>query len=176
MRFDDLDGLHTLAQQLGGSAPVALEAEFHVRGREGVAVVKLEALPQLELVREAIWTLAPRFRQAGRHVIPGQRLDQRVVQGVQERERSGDPWGLGRIEERRGDRSVEGDSQLAVRLALRTDLGARRRQDEEQRESNPSYEVTHLEPPDASAGASPIVMDPPAYRRRGCSNAHPRAP
>src|SRR5262249_1846200 len=169
-------GLHALAQQLGGSAPVALKAEFHVRGRKGVAVVKLEALAQLELVREAIRTLAPRFRQTGRHVIPGQRLDQRVVQRIQERERSGDPWSLGRIEERGGDRGVEGDGQLAVRLALRTDLGARRRQEGEQHESDPSYEVTHLEPPDASAGAFPIVMDPSAYRRRGCSNVRPRAP
>src|SRR5262249_34180686 len=87
-------------------------------------------------------------------------------------ERSGDPWGLGRIEERRGDRSVEGDSQLAIWLALRTDLGARRRQDEEQHESSPSYEVAHLEPPDTSSSALPIVMDPSAYR---CADVRTRA-
>ena len=122
MRVDDVHGLDPVVQRLRGGAPIAQEAELHVLRREGVAVVELQPLAQLELVHEAVRALLPGLGQTGRHVIAGQRLHQRVVQGVEEHERHADSRGLGGIEKRQGDRNIEGHRQLAIRLRLRGDV------------------------------------------------------
>src|SRR5262249_19811316 len=119
MGIDDLDGLHAIVQQLGGDTLVALEAPLHVVGGERIAIVKAQPLAQLELVHESICALLPRFGQTRRHVVAGQRLDQRVGERVQEDERRPEPWGLRGIEKRGGDGRVERDGELTVWLALR---------------------------------------------------------
>ena len=143
VRVDDLHRLHPLVQELGRGAPVALEAELHVLGREGIAVVEPEALAQLELVHEPVRALLPGLGQARRHVVAGQRLDQRVVQRIEKHERRADPRGLGGIEKRGGDRGVEGDGELAVRLGLRPGLSTRHPQDDPE-ESDAQREPVHL--------------------------------
>ena len=125
MRVDDVHGLDPVVQKLRGGAAIAQKAEPHVFRREGVAIVELQSLAQLELVREPIRALLPGLGQAWRHVITRQRLDQRVVEGVQEDERHADSGGLGGIEKRQGDRDIEGHCQLALRLGLRRDVSAR---------------------------------------------------
>src|SRR4029453_9354007 len=147
-RIDDVDRLHPVVQQLGGSALVALEGELHVVGREWIAVVELETRAELELVDEPVRALLPRLREAGRHVVAGQRLDQRVVHRVQEDERRPDARRLGRIEEYRRDRRVEGYRELPVRLALRVGRSIPSGQDEEGDESDSARERTHIESPD----------------------------
>ena len=57
--IDNLNGLDLLLQLPGACPPIALEAELDVFGGERVAVVKLHALPQLEVIRPAVLTLAP---------------------------------------------------------------------------------------------------------------------
>ena len=130
MGVDDLHGLHPLVQNLGRDAPVALEAELHVLGRERIAVVEPETLAQLEFVHEPVRTLSPRLGQARRHVVAGQRLDQRVVQGVEEHKRRAESRRLGRIEKRGSDGGVEGDGQLALGPALTDSFSSPRHQEE----------------------------------------------
>jgi hypothetical protein len=49
-----LDRRDSLLEGLGEDAPVALEGELHVFGSQGIAVVKLHALAQHELVDEPV--------------------------------------------------------------------------------------------------------------------------
>ena len=66
-------GLHqadACIQFLGPRAFVTLEAEFHVLGGNGFAIVELEAPTQFELVREPVRALRPRLRQAVAHLLP----------------------------------------------------------------------------------------------------------
>ena len=143
MRIDDLHGFHALVQLPGRRPTVAVEAELHVLGREGVAVVELEAFPQLELDHEAVRTLLPGLGQARRHVVAGQRLDQRVVHGVEEGERRGDARGLGRIEKGRCDRRVECDRELTLRRALRSSLPDRYQRQHEDEGNGQSVVLAH---------------------------------
>src|SRR2546422_2282939 len=79
---------------------ITLEAEFHVLGGDGVAVVKLEAAAQLELVHEPVRALRPRLRQTVAHLLPRHRADQRIVERIQHTEGCdlwrggwmGEPW------------------------------------------------------------------------------------
>ena len=132
MGVDDLDGLDPLVQDLGRDAPVAGEAELHVLGRERIAVVEPEPLSQLELVHEPVRTLFPRLGQARAHVVAGQRLDQRVVQGIEEDERCAESRGLGGIEKRGRDGGVEGDGQLAFGPVLAGGLPTPCRQEQKE--------------------------------------------
>ena len=95
-----------------------MEAELHVLGGDGIAVVEAETLTQLELIDEPVRAFFPGLGHARGHIIAGQRLDQCIVQGVEEDERRADPRGLGGVEEGGGDRGVEGNGQLSIRLAL----------------------------------------------------------
>ena len=122
VRIDDFDLFHLFMDQ---RALRPLEAVFHVFGRERVAVVKLDALAQLELVGELVLALVPRFRQARRHRVARHRLYQRVVQRVQDPERGQDALRrLARVHPRGRDRHVKRPLHLAFRLGL---LGCPRR-------------------------------------------------
>src|SRR6185503_17146727 len=118
----NLHGLYSLVKQLARDAPVTLEGKLHIVGREGIAIVKLEALAELELVYEPVRAFPPRLRQTRRHVVTWQGLGQGVVQRVQELEQGAEDRGLRGIEKRGSYRGVEGDRQLAFRWALRLDL------------------------------------------------------
>src|SRR4030095_8144648 len=82
-RVDDVDRRDVVLQHLGGRAAVTLEGELDVLGGERITVVETDTLSQDELVREPIRRSAPRFGQARRERVTGQRLNQRVVQGVE---------------------------------------------------------------------------------------------
>src|SRR5262249_6470916 len=77
-------------------------------------------LAELEFIDQSIRALRPRLRQAGRHIIPGERFEQRVMEGIQKHKGCGDPRRLGRIEIGRSNRGVKGDNELSLRLALRS--------------------------------------------------------
>ena len=64
----------------------------------GIAVVELHALPQLELVDALVRAHRPRLGQAGRHEVAGHGLDERVVQRIEHPERRDDTGDLARIE------------------------------------------------------------------------------
>ena len=128
---DDL--AHFLVQDL--RALGAVEAELHVLGGEGVAVVELQPLAQLELVGLLVRADGPRLGQAGGHEIARHRLDQRVVQRVQDPERCELPGDLGGVEPQRRQRDVERPAHLAFGFGLGGDLvrtGAREQGAEEQ--------------------------------------------
>ena len=146
MGIDDVHGLHVVVQELGRRASIALEAEPHVFRRKGVAVVEPETLAQLELVHEPVRALRPGLGQTGRHVIAGQRLDQGVVQSIQEHERGADSWALAGVEKGGRDRGIEGNRQLAVRLG-RGGLAGRCPQRKQKQERDRRREPTHVEPP-----------------------------
>jgi hypothetical protein len=147
VRVDDIHRLHPVVQQLGRGAAVSLEAELHVVGREGVAVVKLEPLAQLEVVGEPVGALAPGLGQARRHVVAGQRLDERVVERVEEREGGAEPRRLGGVEKRGRDRGVERDGELAVRRPLGASRPGREREQDEREQSGQADASTHVGPP-----------------------------
>jgi hypothetical protein len=63
VRVDNLHGLYPFLQVSGTSALVAFEAEPHILGGEGVAVVEFHTLAQLEIIRQAIGALAPPGRK-----------------------------------------------------------------------------------------------------------------
>jgi hypothetical protein len=69
-RVDDLDLLHLTLEQLLGAALVALERELDVLGRDRVAVVELDVLPEHERVADAVLRHRPRLGQARRR-LPG---------------------------------------------------------------------------------------------------------
>ena len=60
---DHLHGLDLLLQLPGACPLVALKTELDVFGGKRVTVVKLHALPQLEVIRSAVLALAPRGGQ-----------------------------------------------------------------------------------------------------------------
>src|SRR5262249_57521003 len=106
-------------------------------GGERMGIGKAEPLAELELVHEPVRALLPRFGQTRRHVVAGQRLDQRVVERVQEDERRPESRGLRGIEKRGGDGRVERDRELTVWLALRA--GRAGPDEEEAGEQNRAY-------------------------------------
>src|SRR5437879_2094810 len=57
MRIDDLNALDLFFQFRSSGPFVALKAELHIFGGEGIAVVKLHPLAQLKVVRQAICAL-----------------------------------------------------------------------------------------------------------------------
>src|SRR5262249_6188788 len=104
--IDDLDLSDVLLQDLRRRTPVAVEAELHVFRRYGIAVVKLQSRTQLELVRLAVRTLLPRFREAWAHLLSGIRADERIVDRVEHAERRDLRRRGGRIEPARRDGHV----------------------------------------------------------------------
>src|SRR5262245_11352585 len=52
--IDDLDGRHARLHERRPGALVAVEGELHVLGRDRIAVVKLDARPQDELVDQPV--------------------------------------------------------------------------------------------------------------------------
>src|SRR6266849_8606551 len=113
--IDDLDRLDFLPEERGALPVVAVEAKFHILGGERVTVVEGDPLAQLELVRQAVFTLAPGLGQAGSPLIPRHRFHQRVVYRVEKQKRR-DPIIFGRLKEGRGDSEVDRPSHLALRL------------------------------------------------------------
>src|SRR6266849_555520 len=90
-------------QFLGAGAFVTFEAELHVVSRDGVTVVKLQPVAQLELVPEAVWALRPRLRQTVAHLLPRQRTDERIVQRIEHSEGRDLWWGRRGIKPGRGN-------------------------------------------------------------------------
>ena len=119
VRVDDLDRRHLLLQKLGGGAAVALEAELHVFGGQGIAVVKDDTLPQHELVAQAVLGHGPGLRQRRRHGIARHRLHHGVVQRVEHLHDGDDAGVLGGVEPRRGDRDVHRPRHLVRTLGSR---------------------------------------------------------
>jgi len=108
-----LDRRHTVLQRLGGGAAVTLERELHILGGDRVAAVKPGGLSDHELVDEPVGRHAPRLGEARRHGAARQRLQHRVVQGVEHHVGRDDPGRLGRIEPCGGERDVNGPDHLA---------------------------------------------------------------
>ena len=71
LRADDLHLADRVAQYLGRRALVAVEAELHVLGRDGIAVVEFQIGTQLELVRLAVGTLLQDSARLGPIFVPG---------------------------------------------------------------------------------------------------------
>ncbi|OLC00517.1 MAG: hypothetical protein AUH30_02350 [Candidatus Rokubacteria bacterium 13_1_40CM_68_15] len=113
---DDLDVADLLAHLPGALA--ALEAEFHVLGREGIAVVELQSLAQLELVDALIRAHRPRLREARRLEIARHRLHQRIVKAIEDPEGRELADDLAGIEPEGRQRDVERPPHLAFRLGL----------------------------------------------------------
>jgi hypothetical protein len=74
--IDHGDLAHLLLEDARALGP--LKAELHVLSSEGLTVVELEPLAQLELVRALIGADGPRLGEARRHEIAGHRLHQGV--------------------------------------------------------------------------------------------------
>ena len=138
---DDLDVAHPLFQDLADLR--ALEAEPHVLGGEGIAVVELDALAQLELVDLLVGAHRPRFGEARRHEIAGHRLHERVVHRVEDPERRDEARGrLARVEPGRRQSHVERPAHLAFGLRrgrrLRLRRGVRDETDDKHRREHES--------------------------------------
>ena len=143
VRIDDHDLAHLVVEDL--RALGAMKAELHVLGGEGVAVVELESLAQLELVGELVRAHRPRLGQARRHQIAGHRLHERVVDRVEHPER-GEPLELSRIEPHGRERHVQRPAHLAFRLGLGGGVvdetaGEQRAQQEDAAQSEGSVDV-----------------------------------
>ena len=82
-----LDGGDPVLEGLGEDAAIALEGELDVVGGDGLAGMELRALAEDELVDEPVGRHGPRLGQARRHRLARHRLDERVVQPVQDHER-----------------------------------------------------------------------------------------
>ena len=106
--IDDVHLPDARLEFLGPRPPVALVAELHVLRGEGVAIVKLQIAAQLELIGQSIGALRPRLGETRAHLLPGQRPDESVVQGVEHPEGRDLGRRRGRIEPRRGDGDVPG--------------------------------------------------------------------
>src|SRR2546430_1024047 len=86
------------------------EAELHVLGGDGVAVVKFEIAARLELVYQPVSALRPRLGEARGHLaLSGQGPPQGVVEGEEHPERCDLGRGGRRVEPRRGDGDVPGN-------------------------------------------------------------------
>jgi hypothetical protein len=120
---DDADLADLLLEDLGALGPV--EAELHILGGERIAVVEPEPLAQLELVGLLIGADRPGLGQAGREMVAGHRLHQRVVQRVHHPERREHADDLGGIEPLGRECHVERPAHLALRPGL--GRGRRRR-------------------------------------------------
>ncbi len=110
-----LDGGHPVLDLLVGRAAIPLEGEFHVIGRDLIAVVKLDAFAQNELVGEAVRGHGPRLGQARRHRLARHRLHHGVVQGIHHHERRDHARRLRRVEPRRRQRDVHAPGELTLR-------------------------------------------------------------
>jgi hypothetical protein len=82
-----LDGGDPLLEGLGVDAAIALEGELDVVGGDGLAGMELRAFAEDELVDEPVGRHGPRLGEARRHCLARHRLDERVVQSVQDHER-----------------------------------------------------------------------------------------
>src|SRR5712664_3280374 len=71
-------------ERLRRDAAAPLERELDVLGRDGLAVVELDPFAQHELVDEPVGRHAPRLGPAGGHALPRHRLEERVMQRVEE--------------------------------------------------------------------------------------------
>src|SRR3989441_11140317 len=84
--IQNIDRGHLVLERLREDAAVPLERELDVLGRDGLAVVELDPFAQHELVDEPVGRHAPRLGQAGSHALPRHRLEERVMQRVEEHE------------------------------------------------------------------------------------------
>src|SRR5215471_10982442 len=98
---------------------VAPEGKFHILSGEGVAVVKLDALAELEFIDPLVVAHRPRLGQRGGHEIARHRLDQGIMQRVENpKERLPAHGHLARIEPGGREGHVEGPAHLPGWLGL----------------------------------------------------------
>jgi hypothetical protein len=114
-RIDDFDLLDVILQGLRSRALVALEAELHVLGRQRVAVVKLQARAQLELVGQAVLALLPALGEARAHLLARIGAHERIVDRVEHAERRDLRRRGRRIEPGRRNRHVPSDDDPSRR-------------------------------------------------------------
>jgi hypothetical protein len=112
--IDNGDLAHLLLEQL--RALRALEAELHVLSGEGIAVVELHPLAQLELVDALVGAHRPRLGQARGHEVARHGLHERVVDRVLHPEGRDLAQVLAGIEPLRRERHVERPAHLALGL------------------------------------------------------------
>ena len=131
-----LDRGDAFLERLGGGAPVALEGELDVLGRDGLAVVELHPFSKNEVVREAVLRCRPRLGGARRLRVAGHWLQHGVVERVQEHVRRDDAGRLGRIEPGGRDRHVNSPRHLARRSLGRGPSGCHRDESCEQEDES----------------------------------------
>ena len=102
----DLHFADLLLDLFGAPAPVALEGELDVFSGHHVAVVELDALPEHELIDEAVLRHRPRLGQTRRAEAGWHRLHQRVVEGVEHHERDDGPFRVRGVEPAGGQGNV----------------------------------------------------------------------
>jgi hypothetical protein len=111
--IDDLDGRDARLHDRRRGATIALEGELDVFRRQRIAVVELHARAQDELVHQAILRDRPGLGQAPGLRLARHGLHEGVVQRVQDQERRDETRCLGRIEEGRRQREVDGPGHLS---------------------------------------------------------------
>src|SRR5262249_27482952 len=84
--IDDLDLLDVLLQNTRAGALVPLEAELDILRRHRVAVVKLEARAQTELVSISDPAFFSRSGEARTHLLPGIAADERIMYRIEHAE------------------------------------------------------------------------------------------
>ena len=114
VRRGRLDLLDRVLQHLGGAAPVALEGELHVLRGDRLAVVELRG-PQHELRREHVLGHGPRLRQARARAHAGHRLDQPVVEHVEQEIGRDGALALRGVQPPRDRAEVHRDGERALR-------------------------------------------------------------
>ena len=144
--IDDLHLAHAVLEEPEARALVALERELDVGRRHRLAVVELHALPDDELIGEAVFGRRPRLGQA-RGVDPGRhRLHQRVVQRVENHERRDDAFRLGGIEPAGCERDVHAPRHGAFGCRGRRTRAAEER-DGCEHQDDTSGGSSHVHPP-----------------------------
>jgi len=96
------------------------DAESDVLSRQGVPVVKLHPLSQLELIHPCVRADRPGFREARSVETPGIRLQQRIMEKIHGVNGGDGKTARGRIQPVRGKTPVDGLFQNSLREAART--------------------------------------------------------
>ena len=149
-RVDDLHVLDLVLEELRRPAAIAVEGELDVLGGDGIPVVELDPLAQQELVTGAIGGHRPGLREARRGRALGHGLHQRVVDRVEDLERTDGGLRLAGIEPAGCQRDVEGVRHLALgsgRLSGPHGHAERPDRGEQHGSGDGSSQESHLRPP-----------------------------
>src|SRR5262245_11783156 len=83
MRIDDLNRSDLLLQLCSSGAFVPLKAILHILSGEGIAIVKLHALTQIEVISETVLALVPLRRETWSHHVARHGFHQSVMHSIQ---------------------------------------------------------------------------------------------